>query len=425
MNASFVVRSVLALLFCMLVATFAFQHGALQQESALQAAIDLGNASGGPVLSGATTPRPSVKGTHVKPAATPTPVVVKPADPFALFPSVPGHIIYVGADHNLRFVTGKRPARQLTGDGVSTAPALSPDGSRLAWVLASRNASDIVTTQLSYGKDGAISAAPYTQLTQDASPPPKLQTVALDPGVYDPRYQWYATKPSWMPDGIHLLYQSDRPGFNPINPTQTDMSIYEQGVTDTITDAVRLTTPTLAEIGSGGADSASWRPNDPAVFLYVSYYHGTDLPGGEGTIKAAMTLTMTAPQGDNSIGLTPRGATEFQPAWSPDGHYIAFAENKTGGRSDLKVMAFHRPGRSFDYDKAITVAEGSPYVVQPFWSPDGRWLGYLASTSVGGSFSLYLRAVSIVNKVPQFRPAVLIPQAGTAGADYRPTWTTR
>jgi Tol biopolymer transport system component len=200
------------------------------------------------------------------------------------------------------------------------------------------------------------------------------------------------------------------------------MSVWEQGLADPITNAVRLTVPTP---GTGGHDSAAWRPHDPTTFIYVNYYQNTaTLPGGEGVIEAASVPTATTPAPDaisaSANGLTPHGATEYQPAWSPDGRYIAFVEDKRNSRSNLLVMPFHAPGRPLDYYHAVTVAQGHPWIVQPFWSPDGRYLGYLSST--GGDFTLVIRRAYLGGRRPHFGPPLSIPQAGAVSADYRPTW---
>ena len=63
------------------------------------------------------------------------------------------------------------------------------------------------------------------------------------------------------------------------------MSVWEQGLGAPITNAVRLT---IATPGTGGHDSAAWRPHDPTTFLYVNYYQNSvTLPGGEGVIEVA------------------------------------------------------------------------------------------------------------------------------------------
>ncbi len=420
MSIGLVFRSLFALVFSAVIALLTLQHASVPPPSALTAAIDPPGLD--PVVIGVQPPQSRVQATPVPGKtvpATPTPrsQMIRAGAVIDLFPNVNGHIIYVGPDQNLWFITGQHKMRNITADGVDNAPALSPDGSQLAYVRFMGSYSDVMVSRLHYEADGAIRGDASVYLTQDSTPPPGLQLVPSPPG-YDPRYYWYAVKPSWLPDGQHLLYLSDRPGYDPNNEVKTDLSVWEQGVTDTITNAVKLTTPAL---GTGGADSPGWRPNDPAVFIYTDYL---SLPSGQGRIMTAMAVTGTAPQ-SAPITLTPYGVTEFQPVWSPDGHYIAFAENEAGGRTDLKVMAYHRPGVLGDYYNAVTVQPGAPYVAQPFWSPDGRYLGYLANSGISGDFEMYVRPVIYPRRKGNplaFGPPVHLFQAGTVSADYRPTW---
>lgn len=419
-----VVRSILALVVTAGIAAVLLQRADVPPPPALRSALNSGatgpvlpvlplapvrRSLSPPPLRAATTPIPSPS-----PSAAPA-QLIRPAPALSLFPAVPGHIVFVGPDHNLRFITGQHAWKRLTGGGTSVAPALSPDGAELAWVEFLRNYSDILVARLAYGPDGSVRAYPATHLTRDEHPP------TAPPG-YDPRYSWYAMKPTWLPDSRHLLYLSDRPGFDPTNPVKTDFAVWEQGITDTMAQAIQLSTPVL---GTGGADSPAWRPRDPAIFLYVNYYADLSLPNGEGVIEAAMAMTMTQPAAP-PIGLTPHGVIEYHPAWSPDGHLIAFAEHQSGGRTDLKVMPFHRPGTLNDYlMHAVTVERGHPYIAQPFWSPDGRYLGYLASTNVNGGFALYVRMVTSDKKGLHVGPPEHLLQAETVSADYRPTWVAK
>ncbi len=433
MTPSLLLRSCLALALGVVIAAGALTHATIPPTSAISAAVN-GQGSVGPMLTSPVLPPPrrippaiphaspaASVAPNATPSATPSPraVAIPPGEDIPSFPDVPGHIFYDDPHHNLHFITGHHAQKQFTGDGSSVAPALSPDGHRLAWVELERNYSDLYLTSLRFMPDGAVKALnDSTSLTQDQYPPPSLQAVPSPPG-YQPSYEWWAQKPAWLPDGQHLLYLSDRPGYDPNYPEAATMRVWEQGVTATITDAVSLTTPSP---GTGGDDSAAWRPHDPAVFIYVNYYSDTgSLAAGEGIIEAAMAITGTAPQA-NPQALTPHGKTEELPAWSPDGHYIAFIEDENRTGSNLLVMPFHRPGSGLDYYHAVTVAVGAPYVTQPFWSPDGKYLGYVVGGN--GTFSLVIRRAYLNGPggAVHFGPPIALPQAGAVSAEYRPTW---
>lgn len=431
MTVSLLLRSLVALALGVVITAGALTHAGIPPASAITAAVS-GAGGNGPTITSPMLPPPLPprRPQHTRPgvapaptpvaSATPRPVTIQPGPSISAFATVPGHIFYDDPTHNLHFITGQRAQRPFTGDGSSVAPALSPDGRRLAWVELERNYSDIYLTSLRFLPGGAVKAMnDSVRLTQDQTPPADLQTAATPYG-YQPSYEWWAQKPAWLPDGRRLLYLSDRPGYDPNYPEAATMRVWEQAVTDTITNAISLTVPSP---GTGGGDSAAWRPHDPAIFIYVNYYSNTsDLAAGEGIIEAAVAPTGTAPSADPQA-LTPHGKTDELPAWSPDGHYIAFVEDVGRTRSNLLVMPFHRPGSGLDYYHAVVVATGAPYATQPFWSPDGRYLGYLVG-GTSSNFALVMRRAYLNGPkgAVRFGPPITLTQAGPVSAEYRPTW---
>lgn len=430
MSASLVIRSFIALMVSVSVASFALTRASVPPRSAYQ---ELSNSAVDPIAP-IIDPRQNLA-PGAAPTPTPAPTLGQGLHIDSL-PYVPGYIIYTTEHHNIDFVTGHLTPWGLRGDGSSVAPALSPDGKSLAWVDTWKDYSDVFVAPLRINANNQrLTVGNQTQLTQDQNPPPALQRATPVPqynaqtgtyqAPYDPRYWWWATKPSWTPDGKHLLYTSDRPGFDGNDGSTATAAIWEQGVgvTGTITNAVQMSTPTL---GTGGDDSPEWRPRDPNVFLYVDYtYLGTNQQTQSGVIKAAMAPGY-AQAPTSTRDLTPPTKTMFEPAWSPASYDIAFIEDvpdptgKGQNKTVLKVMAYHRPGYLGDYYNAKTVVVGQPYVAQPFWSPDGKWLGYL--TSSGDAFQLVIRRVMGQPRHLTFGKPITIFQARDISAEYRPAW---
>ncbi|HZS91902.1 MAG TPA: hypothetical protein VFE42_31015 [Chloroflexota bacterium] len=429
MTVSLIVRSFFTLVVAIVVTAVTITHTTIPPRSALQAALDT-NDSGSrraviptpPPYGPNPTVQPSVMSTGrsgsqsaAKPTPTATAITIQPRMALSDFFDVPGHIFYTGPDHNIWFITGQHAHTQFTGDGASVSPALSPDGQKLAWVQLERSYSDVEVTNLRLESNGAVQPITTTTLTQDKYPPPALQR---SPNYgYDPRYWWWATKPAWLPDSRHILYISDRPGYDPNDEANVAMSIWEQSIDGVITNAVGLSLPQPV-VDTSGHDSPQWRPHDPSTFLYVNYYLAADR-SDQGIIEVGEALTGTAPI-TPAIDLSPQGTLIYQPTWSSDGRFITFVEDIGHNKTNLLVMPFHPPGDPNDFNKAVVVATGAPYVTQPFWSPAGHYLGYLVGGN--GDFSMVIRRVYYEGKELRFGPPIALPQAGPVSAEYRPSW---
>ena len=71
------------------------------------------------------------------------------------------------------------------------------------------------------------------------------------------------------------------------------------------------------------------------------------------------------PNGTGLRNLTPSGAFEYNPVWSPDGRRLLFAKD-----ADLYVMDAQGGGR-------LKLADGQYYTEQQRWSPDGRMIAWV------------------------------------------------
>jgi dipeptidyl aminopeptidase/acylaminoacyl peptidase len=83
--------------------------------------------------------------------------------------------------------------------------------------------------------------------------------------------------------------------------------------------------------------------------------------------------------------------TENEAAWSPDGSEIVFVSNRTAdpdknNNTELFVME----ARSGALPRQLTSWEGSDS--QPVWSPDGKWIAYLQSSS-NQAFTMYGQSI--------------------------------
>ncbi|MGZ8398194.1 MAG: hypothetical protein ACXWWN_04070 [Gemmatimonadales bacterium] len=76
-------------------------------------------------------------------------------------------------------------------------------------------------------------------------------------------------------------------------------------------------------------------------------------------------IFVVSPNGTGLRNLTPAGAFEYNPAWSPDGRRLLFAKS-----GDLWIMDAGGGGR-------VKLADGKFGIAQHRWSPDGRMIAYV------------------------------------------------
>jgi TolB protein len=167
-------------------------------------------------------------------------------------------------------------------DRRCTAPALSPDGKKVAFTLVDNGNSDIYVMNL----DGTD----YLRLT---------------------RHRAVDTNPSWSPGGRSLLYTSDRTGTP---------QIYRM-------DADGLNTVRITEENPYN-DSAVYNPRYDLI-AYVSRFDN-DFDIFIMDMKTRKNYRVTRLDGSNE-----------DPNWSPDGEQLCFTSNRTG---EWHIYAVNRNG---------------------------------------------------------------------------------
>ena len=111
-------------------------------------------------------------------------------------------------------------------------------------------------------------------------------------------------------------------------------------------------------------------------------------------------------EGKNQRNLTNHPASDFAPAWSPDGKKIAFVSTRRRGSDDIYVM--DAKGRNV---QRLTDHPGSDE--KPAWSPDGRKIAF--NSNRDGSDDIYVMDADGKN----VRKITNHPRN-----DYFPTWSS-
>jgi len=273
------------------------------------------------------------------------------------------------------------------------APALSPDGKRLAFV---RTIADGVEDLFQTGFDtGATELSPPSLGDTDAAGAARVTFDDAGIAGFD-----------WMPNGRDLVLSSDRGG------------IFSLWVVPASGGTPRL----LAGSGAKTKHPSAARRVDVVVFeswLYDIGLWRTPL-GPAGMAAQALVAAAAGTPGDRSARIDPPppaasalGATalewSFQPQFSPDGRRIVFGSTRSG-TYELWVA-------DADGGRPIQLTSmGGPHLGSPRWSPDGRRIAFTAWPE--GRAGLYL--VEAGGGVPV---ALTPAPAKDAAGEMAPSWS--
>jgi len=274
---------------------------------------------------------------------------------FAVHP--PGSAVLPPAQQQIALVDRQgRVLIRLGGGNRYAQPSFSPDGTRVAAVVIdAKDRSDIWVFDIASGKGIPI--------TNDATP---------------------NNLPLWTHDGRHILYTSLRPGGY-------------QGVYRKSADG-------------SGAEELLYRnaPGSPVGLRDLSP-DGKYLTFNSGPVLLVVPLTGSDPLARKSIEFS-REEFDVQGGWlSPDGKFIAYGSNESGGDFDLYVRGFDPATGTAAGDRKWKVSsEGAAGVV--FWRNDGREIYFLDGSPDG-----VLMAAEVSTTAAGFEsqpPRVLLPVPG-------------
>jgi dipeptidyl aminopeptidase/acylaminoacyl peptidase len=156
--------------------------------------------------------------------------------------------------------------------------------------------------------------------------------------------------PRWSPNGVKILFQSDRD-----NPSTGYMDIYVMngdgsGVTRLTSDA-------------NDDSMATWSP-DGTKIVFQSMRNGVSY----------QVYSMNV-DGSNQLNLTNTLFSEGEPSWSPDGTKIAFASDRDRPGFD-SVYVMNSNGSN---QHRITFGSGDLEDTQPVWSRDGSKIAFVST----------------------------------------------
>lgn len=248
-----------------------------------------------------------------------------------------------------------REARPLLGAGEAAQPAWSPAGDRIAYIARSNSFSDLLLAD--------AQGAPLAQLTQNgtAEPPNSLAR------VYASRWVFY---PAWAPDGVRIAVAAQ-----PYPPEGDPPADYNLGLM-LLAAGPGAAQPLFAESGAH-AGRGAFSP-DGAIIVFTRAGVGPEGRQRLYRLDVARGVAEALP-----------GAPEpsYDPAFSPDGAWLAFAA-RDGGRTDL----FALPSGGVGVPQRLTSLGAAR---APAFSPDGRLLAFLAAAPGEAGFDLWVADLSV------------------------------
>lgn len=224
---------------------------------------------------------------------------------------------------------GGEPVRLLPPHTVIGEPTPSPDGSRVAYVVADYE---------SWTGDIFVVDRNGTGLRQITTG-----------GELD-------DQPAWSPDGSRIAFRSYR------LERQGDIWVMNADGTNPV-----LLTPDPLP-ATVDTRRPAWSPDGTRIA-----YAGN----GAGT----MDIWSMRADGSDKVRLTNSEAFDTEPAWSPDGQWIAFRRSTPEEGSDIMIV----PAAGGDVVRIALPGEQ----VTPAWSPDGRLIAFAEVSLTGGSPQIY------------------------------------
>ncbi len=170
----------------------------------------------------------------------------------------------------------------------------------------------------------------------------------------------YDDYPSWLPDGRHIAFLSDR---------KYDFPRFGSYIMNTDGSGVSLL---MSHSNHDEMESMTWSPDGKRI-AFESSRDDSDSNCMAASGECNTEIYVMNAGGSGLIRLTDHPARDIDPTWSPDGRWIAFASNREAA-FDIYMV-------SVDGGEITRLTANSDiFQTSPAWSPDGALIAVEANT---------------------------------------------